>query len=78
MRESVTKMELHLLCRAAASGRVCPATTEEKEIGRNDAAQLTKAGWTACTMMIGLINRPFPTRCENTWSPRAAVMRGGS
>jgi hypothetical protein len=60
MRESVTKMELHLLCRAAASGRVCPATTEEKEIVaapvdraflrrrfwfRNDAAQLTKAGW---------------------------------
>jgi hypothetical protein len=60
MTESVTKIELHLLCRAAASGRVCPENLEETEIVadlvcrgllhrrfwfRHGAAGLTKAGW---------------------------------
>ena len=60
MKDSVTKTELHLLCRAAASGRVCPENAEEMKIVaqlvrrallrrrfwfRNGAAKLTKTGW---------------------------------
>lgn len=60
MNESVTRMELHLLCRAAASGRVCPTNAEETKLladlvrrallhrrfwFKHGAAQLTKAGW---------------------------------
>lgn len=60
MKQSITKMEIHLLRRAAGSGEICPRTVEEREVvaellrrallrrrfwHRRGAARLTKAGW---------------------------------